>query len=181
MAIQILSAQGVFEIAWNQGINNTVASPTIALGDTVKWTWADASPKSVTSLSNGSEDFDSGTLKGLNSEYSHTFTKIGETEYQNDLDPTMYGMVTVSGKLSIEEKFVKNLSFYPNPVKNYLTISSQFRIDSYQIFNVLGTLVSKGVGAGTSTLVDMSRLNSGLYFVKVSAKDMQTTIKIAKQ
>ncbi|HBL79598.1 MAG TPA: hypothetical protein DDZ79_06570, partial [Aequorivita sp.] len=29
--------------------------------------------------------------------------------------------------------------------------------------------------------VDMSRLNSGLYFVKVTSNNLQTTLKIAKK
>lgn len=181
ITMNILTAQNVVEIAWAQGINESVASPTIEVGDTVLWTWADASQKSVTSLQNGTEVFDSGSLKGVNNDFSYTFSKIGITEYQNDLTPSMHGKVTVVGKLSTEEKFIKNLNFYPNPVKNDLTISSIFKIDSYQIYNVLGTLVSEGKGTSNITQVDMSRLNSGLYFVKVTSKNMQTTLKIAKK
>ncbi|MDN3723754.1 T9SS type A sorting domain-containing protein [Aequorivita sp. SDUM287046] len=180
-ACNILSAQNAVEIAWIQGINESVASPTIQIGDTVLWSWADTSQKTVTSLPNGAEDFDSGALKGLNSNFSYTFNKVGVTEYQNDSDPSMHGKVTVVGKLSTEEKFIKNLNFYPNPVKNDLTISSIFKIDTYQIYNVLGTLVSQGKGASNITQVDMSRLNSGLYFVKVTSNNMQTTLKIAKK
>jgi hypothetical protein len=179
--MNVLSAQNVLEIAWGQGINASVASPTIEVGDTVLWTWRDTTEKSVTSLSGGSEDFDSGTIKGMKNHFSHTFTKIGITEYQNDSNPSMQGKVTVVSKLSIEDKFVKNLNFYPNPVKNDLTISSIFKVDAYQVYNVLGSLVSQGKGGSNYVLVDMSRLNSGLYFVKVISGSMQTTLKIAKK
>jgi len=181
IAMNVLSAQNVFEIAWGQGINESVASPTIEVGDTVLWTWADGSQKSVSSLSNGTENFDSGPLKGFNSQFSYTFSKIGITEYQNNADPAMHGKVTVVSKLSTEDKFLKNLNFYPNPVKNDLTISSLFKVDTYQIYNVLGTLVSQGKGTGNYIQVDMSRLNSGLYFVKVTSNSMQTTLKVAKK
>jgi plastocyanin len=179
--MNILTSQNVVEIAWGQSINESVASPTIETGDTVLWTWKDSSQKSVTSLPNGSEDFDSGSLKGMNHEFSYTFTKTGITEYQNDSDPSMHGKVTVVSKLSTEDKFVKNLNFFPNPVKNDLTISSIFKVEGYQIYNILGTLVSEGKGTGVLTQVDMSRLNSGLYFVKVTSGSMQTTLKIAKK
>ncbi len=181
IAMNVLSAQNVFEIAWGQGINESVASPTIEVGDTVLWTWIDGTQKSVSALPNGSENFDSGSLKGINNDFSYTFSKTGVTEYQNDSDSSMHGKVTVVGKLSTEDKFVKNLNFYPNPVKNDLIISSLFKIDNYQIYNVLGTLVSEGKGTGNYTQVDMSRLNSGLYFVKVTSNGMQTTLKIAKK
>ncbi|MBG43185.1 MAG: hypothetical protein CL530_04380 [Aequorivita sp.] len=181
IATNILMSQNVVEIAWGQGINESVASPTIEVGDTVLWIWTDGSQKSVTALPNGTESFSSGTLDGLNTEFSHTFQKRGVTEYQNESNPLMHGKVTVVGKLSVEDKFVKNLNFYPNPVKNELIISSIFKVDSYQIYNVLGTLVSEGKGAGVLTQVDMSRLNSGLYFVKVTSNNLQTTLKIAKK
>ncbi len=181
LSLNILSAQNVFEIAWEQGINSSVASPTIEVGDTVTWIWTDTTQKTVTSLSSGNESFDSGMIAGINKEYSFTFKTIGITEYQNDRNPNMNGKITVVGKLSTEDKFVKNLNFYPNPVKNELNISSHFKIETYQIYNVLGTLVSEGKGSGNLTQVDMNRLNSGLYFVKVTSKGMQTTLKIAKK
>lgn len=180
ITINILTAQNVFEIAWEQGIETSVASPTIQIGDTVVWTWTDSSQKTVTSLG-GSESFDSGSIKGSNHDFSYTFSNLGITEYQNDSNPSMRGKVTVVAKLSTEDKFVKNLNFYPNPVKTNLMISSLFKVDSYQVYNVLGTLVSQGKGGGNNTQVDMSRLNSGLYFVKVTSKNMQATLKIAKE
>lgn len=175
------TAQNVVEIAWGQGINESVASPTIEIGETVRWVWSDASPKTVTSLANGSENFDSGSLKGLGQTFAYTFGKAGVTDYQNNSNPSMHGKITVASKLTVEEKFLKNLNFFPNPVKNELNISSILKIDSYQIYNVLGTLVSEGKGTNTLTQVDMSRLNSGLYFVKVTSNNLQTTLKIAKK
>jgi hypothetical protein len=147
----------------------------------VRWVWADASSKTVTSLPNGAENFDSGSLKGGNQSFSYTFLKPGVTDYQNESNPALHGRITVMAKLSAEEKFLKNLNFFPNPVKNELYISSILKIDSYQIYNVLGTLVSEGKGTNTLTQVDMSRLNSGLYFVKVTSNNLQTTLKIAKK
>lgn len=180
LSINLLSAQNVYRISWEQGINSAVASPTIEVGDTVIWVWTDATQKTVTSLPNGNESFDSGIMSG-NKEFSFTFSNQGITEYQNDNNPNMNGKITVVGKLSTEDKFLKNLNFYPNPVRNELNISSYYKIDTYQIYNVLGTLVSEGKGTGNVTQVDMTRLNSGLYFVKVSSNGMQTTLKIAKK
>lgn len=180
LSINILFAQNVYEIAWEQGIEASVASPTIQMGDTVIWTWTDNSQKSVTSI-NGTENFDSGILNDSYNKFSYTFSNLGTTEYQNDSNSAMRGKVTVVAKLSTEDKFVRNLNFFPNPVKTNLTISSLFKVDTYQIYNVLGTLVSQGKGGGNNTQVDMSRLNSGLYFVKVTSKNMQATLKIAKE
>ena len=179
--VNVLSAQSVYEILWEPGINISMASPTIEIGDTVKWIWNDTSQKSVTSLPRGRESFDSGLLEGFNKSFTYTFLKSGITEYENEANPNMRGKVTVASKLSIEDKFVKNLNFYPNPVKNYLTISSLFKINGYQIFNVLGSLVAEGNTFGKTTTIDMTELNSGLYFVKVVSNNMQSTLKIAKK
>lgn len=178
--VNLLGAQTVYEIRWEQGINASVASPTIEIGDTVKWIWTDTSQKSVTSLPRGKESFDSGLMQGLNNYFAYTFTKTGVTDYENEANPSMVGKVTVVNKLSIEEKFVKNLNFYPNPVKNYLTISSQFKINNYQVYNVLGSLVAEGKGSGKTTTINMTELNSGLYFIKVISNNIQSTLKIAK-
>ncbi len=178
--VNFLSAQSIYEIRWERGTNASVASPTIEIGDTVKWIWTDTSPKSVTSLPRGKESFDSGLMEGLKNYFAFTFTKTGITEYENSANPVMIGKVTVVNKLSTEEKFVKNLNFYPNPVKNYLTISSQFEINNYQIYNVLGSLVAQGKGSGKTTIINMTELNSGLYFIKVVSTNMQSTLKIAK-
>ncbi len=177
----VLSAQNVYEIPWEQGVNRAVASPTIETGDTVKWIWTDASEKSVTSLLGSQENFDSGLIEGRNKYFSHTFSRVGTTDYENEANPNMAGKVTVVNRLSVEDKFLKNLNFYPNPVKNNLIISSLFTIETYQIYNVLGSLVAEGKGGGKTTLIDMSQLNSGLYFVKVASSNLQTTLKIAKE
>ncbi len=177
----IISAQGVYEIIWDSSTNPSVASPIIEVGDTVKWIWASASQKTVTSLPGSREIFDSGILEGTNQTFSYTFQKTGVSEYENEIDPNVKGKITVVGKLSKEDKFVKNLKFFPNPVRNYLTISSPFTIDGYQIYNVLGSLVAEGPAARKTTTVDMTALNSGLYFIKVVSGNLQSTLKVAKR
>lgn len=180
ICVSLISAQTVFEIPWESGVSSIVASPTIEVGDTVKWIWTDSAEKSVTSLPRGRAIFDSGFLSGSKKSFSHTFTSVGVTEYENEADPTMHGKITVVNRLSVEDKFAKNLNFYPNPVSRTLTISSPFVIESYQVYNVLGTLVLEGKGQGKSTRINMSSLNSGLYFVKVMSNNMQSTVKITK-
>ena len=179
--IGAVNEQSVYEITWEKGINGSAASPTIERGYTVRWTWTDGSYKSVSSLSKGSESFDSGMIKGAPKFFEHTFSNLGVTEYQNDNNPSMRGVVTVVNKLSPEDKFIKNISFYPNPVKNSLTISSLFTLEHYQVYTVLVALVAEVKGAGNVTRVNMDMLNSGLYFVKIfSANNMQSTLKISK-
>lgn len=180
ISVYQLSAQTVFEISWEPGISFKAASPTIEIGDTVKWIWTDESEKSVTTLPRARAIFDSGLLYGRKNSFSHTFTSLGVTRYENEANPQMRGEITVVDRLSMEDKFAKNLSFYPNPVERELTINSPFDIDNYQIFNVLGSKVLEGKGQGKTTRIPMGNLNSGLYFVKVSSNNLQSTLKITK-
>lgn len=176
----ILPAQTTYEIMWEPGAGSASLSPTIEVGDTVKWIWSDTSPKTVTALPGGKEIFDSGILEFGAKSFSYTFNKIGQTRYENEANPAMNGKVTVVKKMSQEEKFIKNLSFYPNPVNTTLNLSSVFTIDSYEVYNALGSLVLKGKSNGKIARIDMSNLNNGLYFVKISGNNMQTTIKVTK-
>lgn len=179
--IHSFTGQSVYEIHWEIGTHTSLTSPTIEIGDTIKWIWTDSEQKSVTSLPKSRENFDSGLLDGVDKSFSYTFSKAGITEYENEANPSMVGKVTVAHKLSLEDKFVKNLNFYPNPVKNYLTISSLFKITGYKIYNVLGSKVAEGNSLDRTTTIDITKLNSGLYFVKVFSNNMQSTLKIAKK
>ncbi|PHR12366.1 MAG: hypothetical protein COA40_08900 [Aequorivita sp.] len=181
--INCLYSQATFDLDWAIGINGPAASVTIETGDTVRWTLTDNVSHTVSSVPGSSvQTFDSGTLSGMGTQYSFTFSVVGANEYRCNFHPgSMFGTISVEPTMSISDKFVKNLNFYPNPVKNELTISSLFKVDSYQIYNVLGSLVIEGKGSGNITQVDMSRMNSGLYFVKVTSNNLQTTLKIAKK
>ena len=43
----VVNAQTTFDIDWEVGVNGAAASATVEPGDTVRWTWTDALPKSV--------------------------------------------------------------------------------------------------------------------------------------
>lgn len=177
-----ISAQTTYDILWKIGVNGVPASPTLELGDTVKWTWDDGLPHSVTNKPGSQETFDSGIESGSGFEYSYTFNEEGINDYQCDVHPgSMFGTVTVMPVLAIEDKFVKNLSFYPNPVKNDLTVFSLFKLDKYDIYNVLGAKVGSGKGTGNYTQIDLANLTSGMYFVKVASGDLRATLKVAKR
>lgn len=58
---------------------------------------------------------------------------------------------------------------YPNPVKDILTLSKS---SNFEVMNHLGSVIIKG----NSDKVDLSNLNSGVYYITLSRK----TIKIVK-
>lgn len=175
------SAQTTFDIDWFMEVSNGNASITIEPGDTVRWTWTDEVPHSVTSESGSQEDFDSGILTGMGTQYSFTFTQVGVNPYKCVVHSNMEGTITVEQTVSIDEKFRKNISIYPNPVGNRVTMTSLYKLDSYKIHNILGKLVAQGAANGNITEIDMSKLETGLYFIKATSGEMQTTFKVVKR
>ena len=91
---------------------------------------------------------------------SYTISKADTTN--------LYYMSVVSGSLGIEDKSINKLVIYPNPVSNTLYLSSQNKIESVRIYNVLGVLV-KSLHGSQVELIDMSDLSSGTYLLKASS------------
>lgn len=176
-----INAQTTFDLDWEQGVSGASASFTIETGDTMRWTWANTVPHSVTSKAGAAENFDSGILTGQGTQFSYTFTVIGENEYDCVVHPaTMFGTITVVEIMSVQDKFERNIQFFPNPVEDQLTIQSLYQFDTYEIYNIAGRKLGSGIGEGTYTDLDTSYLPSGMYFVRIVADDMEATIKIMK-
>ena len=74
-----------------------------------------------------------------------------------------------------------SFSFYPNPVKDVLTLSYDTEIQKVSVFNLLGQeVITKSINANLGQ-IDMSALSEGTYLVKVTADNATKTIKVIKQ
>ena len=178
----IASAQTTFDISWAIGSSGGAADLTVLTGDTVRWTWDDALPHTVTNLAGSQENFDSGILTGMGTTFSYTFTMMGTNPYQCDVHPgSMNGVITVDQLVGIDELFRININIFPNPATDKLTITSLYQLDTYKIYDVLGKLVSQGAANGNVTDLDVSGLQSGLYFINLASEGLQSTFKITKR
>jgi len=84
--------------------------------------------------------------------------------------------------LSTQNNTYSNLSYYPNPVNNKLTISATESISHIAIYNVAGQLLSETkIGNVTSYETDMSAFATGIYLVKVSNGSNSATLKVIKE
>lgn len=181
LATITMQAQTTFDLDWEQGVNGATASFTIEVGDAVRWTWANTVPHSVTNKPGSTETFDSGVITGMGTQFTHTFTQVGSNDYDCVVHPaTMFGTITVEAVMSVQDKFERNIQFYPNPVQDELTIASLYQFDRYEIYNIAGRKLGSGVGEGTYTYLNTSYLSAGMYFVRVVAGDLEATIKIMK-
>jgi hypothetical protein len=75
---------------------------------------------------------------------------------------------------------VSSLTYYPNPVKDILKISSRKQLNSIAVYNVEGREI-KGYRLNANT-VDMQALASGIYIVKVALEGGSTEVfKVIKE
>lgn len=84
-------------------------------------------------------------------------------------------------QLSNPDFTAMNFDYYPNPVKNSLTISSETFIDQVEIYSVLGQKVKSVKVDGIQTEINLSELTRGMYFVKVTNAGQEKTVKIIKE
>lgn len=67
-----------------------------------------------------------------------------------------------------------DLTIYPNPAQDFITISSTQTIKSaYHILNVNGKLILKGEMNLDSKSIDIRSLNSGIYFIQFEDAEMK--------
>ena len=87
----------------------------------------------------------------------------------------------VEATLSTGEFDSNAFTFYPNPVKNTLSLSYNQDISSVAVFNLLGQQVLTQSVNANQAKIDMSTLTAGTYIVKVAAESQVKTIKVIKQ
>ena len=80
------------------------------------------------------------------------------------------------------ENFAFNeLNYFPNPVKNSLTISNNLLIDSVEITSVLGQKMLSQKVNSLQTDIDLSAFSKGIYLVKITSERQEKTVKIVKE
>ncbi|MFH7010436.1 T9SS type A sorting domain-containing protein [Flavobacterium sp. FlaQc-52] len=137
----------------NCGINNNTTNKSVADTETLL--------PSTTLLVNGTTYYASQSINGTESSYR--------------LPVTVY-----SATLGVKENNLPNLVTYPNPVKEYYTISNREDITEVQVYNILGQLQFSRTYNKNSVEIDFTALKSGLYFVKVYSEGKSDTLKVIK-
>ncbi len=72
------AAAATVDLNWSLGTHH--GTTTIGVGDTVKWTWTDVFPHTV-SHQDPSPEFDSPLVAGIGTTFSHTFNNPGDFYY----------------------------------------------------------------------------------------------------
>ena len=70
--------------------------------------------------------------------------------------------------LSVENIYEGEIKIYPNPAIDVLTIDTQDRIESIQVFDLTGKEV---IRSGATSRLDISNLNTGMYTMMIQIED----------
>ncbi|MDQ7918361.1 GEVED domain-containing protein [Mesonia sp. MT50] len=82
--------------------------------------------------------------------------------------------------LSVNTQVFENLSFYPNPVKNQLTLKAGKQIENVEIYNLLGQNVLRNMPNSLEAQLNTDHLQAGVYLMKVTIHKSTKTFKIVK-
>lgn len=126
------------------------------------------------SISNSSPNFDTGLTIAAVVDDITGLTRPSGGSY----DIGAYEFNTLS-----TNQFEKVIGFkaYPNPVSSILNIEYTSDLTSVSVYNMVGQQVlAKKVNA-TSTQIDMSNLNAGMYLVTIEAGNVSKTLKVFKK
>ncbi|MBK5284194.1 MAG: T9SS type A sorting domain-containing protein, partial [Bacteroidia bacterium] len=104
----------------------------------------------------------------------------------NATSPNIYVIVAQCTMTSVDDidNSLPDL-IYPNPATKQLTIDNvQLKISSIEIYDVLGQLVFSHQQTDNSQkqiTIDVSKINSGIYFVKVKGENKELVVKFVKE
>jgi hypothetical protein len=134
------------------------------------------------------------SLEEAGTEFSFTFDDIGDEDTfvqygfgvaginANPADEASLGSVVVtSNTLSVSDFTTINVSLFPNPTTQNITIQSDKQITDVAIYNTLGQIVKNASPQATNFSVETSNLNTGVYFVSLKTDTASKTVKFIKQ
>lgn len=89
--------------------------------------------------------------------------------------------ILVEAVASVSGQDFSNFSYYPNPVKNKVTLNNSTGITAVTAYNIQGQTVLKLMPDAITAEIDFSTFSGGVYLLKVEAGQSVKTIRIVKQ
>jgi PKD repeat protein len=84
--------------------------------------------------------------------------------------------------LSLSKPTDINFMIYPNPAKDYINLTSESIIDGYIIYDIKGSLISKGIKNNSNDLtISLKNIYSGIYFLEIKSGNIKQTVKFIKK
>ena len=74
-----------------------------------------------------------------------------------------------------------NFNIYPNPANDVINIEAEFDVEEVTIYNITGVMVYNEQCTMNNVQLNVSDLNSGVYFVKVVTNNGETVKRFIKK
>lgn len=112
-----------------------------------------------------------------NTEYCFTVTAVNEA---GESKRSEKACATTLGE-NIEE-LSSSVCIYPNPVENILVIETNISVEEISIYTITGMIINNLQNVGNNTeRIDVSGLNSGIYFIKIKNNDNEIIKRFIKK
>ena len=83
--------------------------------------------------------------------------------------------------LAVNDATKNSIKVYPNPVIDYLNIESSEKVKSISVYDVTGKLIQTQTLNAMKSKADLSKLNSGIYIVKIDFESSTQIVKVIKK
>ena len=117
-----------------------------------------------------------------------TATKLSETKSNETGSGCVNAMLALEeiedyqDITGIEDKFTNNVSIYPNPAKDRLYIETESEIEEVIVYDIYGRhQVTETPSHQEMISIDISNLNSGVYFVKINTAEGNIVKRFVKE
>ncbi|MDA8531314.1 DUF5011 domain-containing protein [Flavobacteriaceae bacterium] len=109
------------------------------------------------------------------------FAFYGESSVPNeDVEFFIDNFQITTTSLGVDDNQISLFNYFPNPVKDVLTIKAQNNVEDVKVFNMLGQMVLRQNPNSRDCTVDLSTMQTGAYFVQVSIGNTVETVRILK-
>lgn len=106
----------------------------------------------------------------------YVYYRLKQTDFSKEASFT-----PIIGAEKCKTIFDFSFEVYPNPASENILIKTDVSGVEVIILNSLGQLVYSGISAGSETVIDISQLGKGLYFVQVITEGKSQTKKVIKE
>lgn len=115
---------------------------------------------------------------GQGSDASMARCPNGTGPFTQDIQPTFAAYNScLSGGLEDHIPKGKEISLFPNPASDFLTLSSETLLESIEIFHITGQLVYRKEAVGAlETRIEINALPPGLYVLRCNEKGLRTFV-----
>lgn len=155
-------------------LNSTFTlSSSAAIPDTV-WTNLSANFNATTNDPNATISWDFGdTATASGASVTHTYTTSGVVSVtviisNGGCSDTIWHNVTVMLGTNVPRQLTLGFDIFPNPTTGIVNVNAKTSAEKeIVVYNVLGTAVFSQTFTGTSSAIDLSSLEKGVYFMRV--------------